>query len=118
MQALALALLIGLAGCTTVLETAVEPDDFASLAEAYCKAHPELPCGHVYMCETAAENELGLVELCVPHFIDVTVVERLYGACVPTPRHSGQCWWCCGAGCTAGCNALTSCFCPVSPPPD
>lgn len=104
--------LVLLAACTAVIDNTVEPEDLSSVAETYCKAHPELPCGHVFVCDTPAENELGQVEICIPQFIDKSAAEAIYGACEPTPRHSGLCWFCCGEGCTAGCNALSGCFCP------
>lgn len=112
MQALIILLALLLASCTEIVEVATEPDDFVGVAEAYCKAHPELPCGRVYTCATPADNELGQVEICVPQFLDVSAAEATYGACEPTARHIGLCWWCCGEGCTAGCNALTGCWCP------
>lgn len=106
MRALTL-VLVALTGCSAVVDQVVEPEDLSDVAEAYCALHPELPCGHVYQCET------GPVEFCViGPWRDVPEVEALYGACTPTPRHVGLCWYCCGAGCTAGCNALNGCWCP------
>lgn len=105
-------ILILLAGCTEAIDATVDPEDLTDVAEAYCKANPHLPCGHVWLCETPAENELGQVEICVLNAMPIEVAEAVYGACQPTPRHVGLCWYCCGEGCTAGCNALTSCFCP------
>jgi hypothetical protein len=110
-----LMLLNGIIGCTQAVDVIVEPEDLSVLAEEYCMAHPTLPCGHVYQCETPAENKLGLTEICVPQFIDISVAEVQYGACTPStdPRFDGGnlCWWCCGEGCTAGCNAYNGCFC-------
>lgn len=70
-------------------------------------------CGHVFMCEAPADNELGRVELCIDdddHPEQLTAIELLYGACVPTPRHEGLCRY----GCEPhkGCNAKSGCFCP------
>ena len=118
MQAMRGLLLVALVvGCTQVIETAVEPDDFVDVAEAYCRAHPELPCGHVWQCEAASPTPEtgweGHVEVCVPNFIPIESVEAVHGACWPTTRHAGLCWWCCGPGCTAGCNAKTACYCPT-----
>ena len=110
MRALILLLLVG---CTQVIEATTDPEDLAAGAEAYCAANPHLPCGHVYACEQPADNELGRVEVCVlGPWRDVPEVEAVYGPCEPTPRHVGLCWWCIGEGCTAGCNALTSCWDP------
>ena len=109
----ALVVLALLAGCADVAATVTpQPDDYVSVAEAYCKAHPELPCGHVYECDAAADNALGHIEICVAQQQSLTAAEAVYGACAPTPRHEGLCWWCCGAGCGGGCNAYSGCFCP------
>lgn len=108
-------ILFALLGCQGVVETAVEPEDLSGIADAYCAANPHLPCGKVYACATPADNELGLIELCVPQFIDVSAVEAVHGECQLSPheRFAGAnlCWWCCGEGCTRGCNAFDGCFC-------
>ncbi len=115
------ALVFLLLSCQSVEEAVVEPEDVAGLAEAYCRSHPMLPCGKVYACDTPADNKLGLVEVCVPQFMDISQAESVYGSCVlsPDPRLAAAnlCWWCCGMGCTAGCNAYSGCFCPDAPPP-
>ena len=100
-----------LAGCTTVVDAVVEPEDLADTAEAYCKANPHLPCGHVYEC--------GDAEVCVlGPWREVPDVEAALGAtCEKTERHVGLCWYCCGEGCTAGCNAISGCFCPEGTTP-
>lgn len=107
--------LVLLAACSTS-DIAPQPQDLSSVAEQYCKDHPALPCGHVYECTgTTAMNQLGFEEVCVVQFgdyADLTLAEQMYGGCVPTPRHEGLCWWCCGPGCTSGCNAYNGCFCP------
>jgi hypothetical protein len=72
-------------------------------------------CGHVYVCDTPAENELGLVEICInddDHPEDVESAEAMYGACEPTPRHQGLCWWQCGTGAHRGGNAFSGTWCP------
>ena len=109
-------LLLLLLGCSQAIDATVEPEDIAGLAEEYCMDHPTLPCGKVYQCDTPADNELGFVEICVPQFMDISVAEATYGACKlstsPRLKDANLCWWCCGEGCGAGCNALTSCYCP------
>lgn len=98
----------------------VGPEDLSGAADAYCKANPHLPCGKVYACATEADNPVGLVELCIPQFMDKSQAEALYGACELSPHErfddANLCWWCCGPGCTAGCNAYSGCFCPAPPP--
>ena len=110
-----LTLLIISVNCQQAVEATVEPEDLAGLAEQYCQAHPALPCGHVYQCDTPADNKLGLVEICVPQFIDISAAEAQYGACELSTderfKDGNLCWWCCGEGCTAGCNAYSGCFC-------
>lgn len=71
-------------------------------------------CGHVFMCEAPADNELGHVEICVDddHPEQLADVEALYGACVPTPRHEGLCLFCCGPNCGRGANAFNGTYCP------
>lgn len=119
--ALIVFLVLLLAACVTDV---IEPDeviteeDLADIAEGYCAANPELTCGHVYLCETPAENEFGTVEICLLDDIPLPVLEEVHGLCTPTPRHQGLCWWCCGEGCGAGCNAYSGCFCPATPMPD
>lgn len=122
--------LVTFAGCSDAAEAiAPGPEDLAGFAEQYCKDNPTLPCGKVYAFpDQPRSNPLGLLEMCVPQFIDVSAAESLFGPAIlsPDPRfHAANlCWWCCGAGCTRGCNAYGgppegSCFCPVSEmPPD
>lgn len=105
-----------LASCVTEIvepEEVVTPDDLAEIAEAYCATHPELTCGHVYVCPTDPTTTSGGsdVELCV---LDDTPLPS--DTCTPTARHQGLCWWCCGEGCGAGCNAYGGCYCPISKP--
>jgi hypothetical protein len=71
-----------------------------------------IDCGHVYLCEQPADNELGHVEVCIDDDTDgqLDAAERTYGACLPTPRHQGLCSYHCDSG--KGCNALTGCYCP------
>lgn len=101
---------------TEVVKDEVEPVDLTGIAEAFCNANEAWPCGHVFMCDTPDENELGLVEVCKLDDTPIEAVELVYGSCMPTPRHVGLCWHCCGEGCTVGCNAYNGCFCPVSEP--
>lgn len=111
-----LILLIFIGACADPIGAVVDPDDLVGTAEAYCAAHPELPCGHVFECDAEADNALGHVELCVLDTLPLESAEAVYGSCHPTPRHEGLCWYCCGAGCTAGCNAFNGCFCPGGTP--
>lgn len=106
-----------LTGCSKIVEPdeIVTPDDLSEIAEAYCAAHPELTCGHVYMCAQEADNALGHVEICKLDEHPLEWVEAIYGTCEPTPRHQGLCWWCCGEGCGAGGNAYNGTFCPAPP---
>lgn len=111
---LALVIMVYCSGCVTeVVKNEVEPVDLTGIAEAFCEANPAWPCGHVYMCDTPAENELGLTEVCVLDDTPIAGVELTLGACMKTPRHQGLCWHCCGEGCSVGCNAYNGCFCPV-----
>ena len=97
-------------GCVTeVVKEEVEPIDLVGIAEAFCDANPGWPCGHVYECAGAA------VEVCALDVTPLEEVEAVYGECVPTTRHEGLCWHCCGEGCTIGCNAYEGCFCPEVP---
>lgn len=97
-------------GCVTeVVKEEVEPFDLIGIAEAFCDANPAWPCGHVYEC--------GEVEMCALDSTPLEEVEAVHGTCVPTTRHEGLCWHCCGEGCTVGCNAYDGCFCPAPPPP-
>lgn len=116
-------------GCGEVVERVVEPEDLAGLAEAYCLANPTLPCGKVYACQTPADTDIGLVEVCIPQIfdgvggvsdVDVAFAEAVYGDCELSPHErfvskgTWLCWWCCGEGCGAGCNAMSGCYCPMS----
>ena len=74
-----------------------------------------IDCGHAYMCEAAADNELGHVEICVDdddHPEQLADVEALYGACDLTPRHEGLCLMKCPPDTGSGCNAFNGCWCP------
>jgi len=117
MRFIAIVLLVG---CTQVVEQVAEPDDLAGLAEDYCAAHPEWPCGKVYQCDTPADNPLGLVEVCIPQFMDVSAAEAVYGSCElstdPRLKSVNLCWWCCGSGCGPGCNSYSGCFCDPDAP--
>lgn len=109
-----------LGGCLTkVIEPTdvVEPEDLADIAESYCDARPDFPCGHVYECAAVADTPSGFVETCVLDDIPLEWAEVYYGAeCKPTTRHVGLCWYCCGAGCGPGCNAYSGCYCEGPPP--
>ena len=111
-------ILVGCFGCQKVAEETVGRKTIAEIAEEYCTSHPELPCGHVYACDTYADNRIGKVEICIPNFTDVSVAEASYGFCELSPdqrfldKESWLCWWCCGEGCGRGCNAYSGCFCP------
>lgn len=116
--------LVMLAACSNVVEE-IEPgvEDVVGIAEEYCRANPTLPCGKVYQCDTPAENAIGFIEICIPQFIDVSLAEAQYGTCkLSTDKRfedANLCWWCCGEGCTRGCNSYNGCFCPVfEMPPD
>lgn len=115
-----------LAACAQTLEQAQpEPDDLAGAAETYCKLHPDLPCGKVYQFDTPADDPLGLIEMCVPQpYTDpVTMAPRptleeaetMFGASMlstdPRFDRANLCWWCCGPGCTRGCNSYSGCWC-------
>ncbi len=83
-----------------------------------CPTIPGLDCGHVFVCDTPADNTLGVVELCIDDDNsskdDLALAESMYGACEPTPRHQGICIWCPEK---SGCNAFSGCFnCPVDEP--
>lgn len=80
----------------------------SATGEAYCAAFPELPCGHVYLCDAPADNELGHIEICVNDEDPLADVEAIYGACTPTPRHAGLCWWRCDG--KPGCNSKSGCW--------
>ena len=116
-------MLYAFAGCLGRVvepEDIVEPDDLVGIAEAYCDAHPEWPCGHVWLCtspSTNPDNQYGRMEVCLLDDISVSVLEDLYGPCEPTPRHVGLCWVCCGTGCGVGGNAYDGTYCPAPPPP-
>jgi len=81
----------------------------AAHGELLCKINAS-KCGHVYACDATADNDLGQVEICVQNDTPIEDVEAQYGACEPTPRHTGLCYWHCDGG--AGCNALSGCWCP------
>lgn len=109
------ALVALLAGCMTVVGEP-EPADLGGLvdlAEAYCKAHEDVPCGHVWLCEAQAENPLGHWETCVLDEYPIEKVEAVLGPCTPTPRHQGLCYHHCTPG--AGCNAYSGCWCEETP---
>jgi hypothetical protein len=96
-------------GCSTIETGAGDVTEFVACPTDL------IDCGHVYLCEQAADNELGHVEVCVDDDTDgqLAAAERVYGACVPTPRHQGLCSFQCPSA--KGCNAFTSCFCPEEP---
>lgn len=82
-----------------------------------CPVIPGLDCGHVFVCATPADNELGLIEICIDDDNDektaLADAEAVYGACEPTPRHQGLCIWCPDG---KGSNAFNGSFgCPVTP---
>ena len=94
--ALGLSLVSSQIGCVKdVVDDAISPSDLAEIAEAYCAAHPELPCGHVYECP-------ALGEVCV---LDDSPLPQ--ESCAPTKRHQGLCWWNCDG---RGCNAYQGCW--------
>lgn len=106
-------LLMALACCTTAKDVGGEVG--GSVAEWIACPTDLINCGHVYMCEATAGNELGHAEFCLndddaPE--DLDAAEAKYGACEPTPRHQGLCLYCCGPGCGRGCNAYSGCYCP------
>lgn len=98
-----------LAGCTAATNVAGDVTEFVACPTDL------IDCGHVYMCEQTADNELGRVEICIDDDDDpdaLASAERKYGACVPTPRHQGLCIYCCGANCGRGANAFNGTWCP------
>jgi predicted small secreted protein len=108
----AVAVLVGAslaAGCSTVETAGGDVTEFVA-----CPTNL-IDCGHVYLCEQAAENALGHVEVCIDDDTDgqLELAERAYGACVPTPRHQGLCSYHCDGG--KGCNGFDGCFCPEVP---
>jgi len=103
-----------LVSCTTVKKVGGEIGGTA--AEWIACPTDLIDCGHVYMCEAPANNDLGHVEICVndddaPE--DLDAVEAMYGDCELTPRHQGLCLYCCGAGCGRGGNAYDGTWCPI-----
>lgn len=101
MKAAALLLLLG---CTTVRDAGGQVAEWVACPTSL------IDCGHVYVCATPADNELGVVEICVDvddQPGDLDAAEAIYGACEPTPRHQGLCIWC-PAG--AGANAFNGSF--------
>ena len=116
---LVLALVLG--ACITEVvsvDDVVTPGDLAEIAEDYCEAHPELPCGRVWECGP------GRWEACVLDDHPLEWAEAYFGGvCEPAddPRFYGHpiCWWCCGEGCGKGCNSIDfGCFCPATPMPE
>jgi predicted small secreted protein len=103
----ALAVIVALLGACSTVEGAG-----GSVTEFVACPIDVIDCGHVYLCEQAADNELGHVETCVDDDTDgqLEAAEHAYGACVPTPRHEGLCRYHCDGG--QGCNAYNGCFCP------
>jgi hypothetical protein len=76
-------------------------------------------CGMVFMCEQAADNPLGHVEICIDvddHPEWLADAEALYGDCEPTPRHQGLCVSTCSEPSPLpdgkGANAYNGVFCP------
>lgn len=113
----AFALIAALSACSAVKSAGGEVG--GHLAEWIACPTTLIDCGHVYMCEAAAENPLGHVEICVDdddHPEQLTDVEALYGACELTPRHEGLCLMHCNAGDGPGCNAFNGCYCPPGEP--
>ncbi len=111
MKVLALALLLGCdqaSGVGGFLKNGAEEVAVAH-GEIACLLYPD-KCGDVYVCEMPADNALGRVEICVQRDVPLEDVEAVFGACSPTPRHVGLCYWHCDPG--AGCNAFSGCWCP------
>lgn len=108
-----LLLAAGLFACAQVKEAGGEVG--GHLAEWIACPTDLIDCGHVYMCEQAADNALGHIEICVDdddHPEQLADVEAAYGACDLTPRHEGLCLYCCGADCGRGGNAYNGTWCP------
>jgi hypothetical protein len=102
-------------GCTTAKQVGGEIG--GTVADAIACPVGLFDCGHVYMCDTPADNELGLVEICINDDEDdgteqIESAEAMYGECEPTPRHQGLCRHCCGADCGRGGNAFNGTWCP------
>ncbi|RPH65009.1 MAG: hypothetical protein EHM89_00270 [Acidobacteria bacterium] len=89
-----------LVACSTDVEVPTTPG--VALGEAYCQAFPDLPCGHVFVCD-------GIGEVCV---LDGEPLPN--ATCVPTERHEGLCLWGCETG-HRGCNAFQGCVCGGEP---
>jgi hypothetical protein len=111
-----IAMSLMMAGCGAIKSGAGEVG--GTVAEWVACPTGLIDCGHVYMCEEAADNALGHVEICIND--DATdgtaqfdAAELEYGACEPTPRHQGLCKWCSGADCGRGCNAFNGCYRPT-----
>lgn len=109
-----LLILLALASCTAI-ETGA-----GHVAEFVACPTDLIDCGHVYMCEAPADNDLGHVEVCINDDREggdaVALAELEFGTCAPTPRHQGLCIWCCGSDCGRGANAFNGTFCPQEKP--
>ena len=85
--------------------------------EAYCAIGDDPRCGEVYACDTPAENEVGLVEICISDATPIDEAEAVYGPCELSPHErfdalGHRCYWHCDEG--GGCNAYNGCFgCPM-----
>lgn len=100
----AAAALLFLLACTEVRDAGGQVVEWVA-----CPTHL-IDCGQVFACATPADNELGVVELCIDvddQPGDLDVAESLYGTCEPTPRHQGLCIWCPDG---AGGNAFSGSF--------
>jgi hypothetical protein len=103
-------------GCSTIETGAGDVTEFVACPTDL------IDCGHVYLCAQVADNDLGHVEVCIDDDTEgqLELAERVYGACVPTPRHQGLCSYHCDS--RKGCNAFgtdnpgESCFCPGDEP--
>jgi hypothetical protein len=119
MVALALWIAVGWlgAGCSVVKSVGGEVGGHA--AEWIACPTDLVNCGHVYMCDAFADNELGHIEICVDdddHPEQLADVEAAYGECDLTPRHQGLCLFCCGTDCGRGGNAYNGTWCPDGAP--
>jgi hypothetical protein len=112
--ALVISLLVALACSCAKTKAVLGEAGGAAVEYIACPVIPGLNCGHVFLCDTPADNPLGKVEICIDDDADdkddLAFAEMTYGTCEPTPRHQGICAWCPEE---KGCNAFSGCFnCP------
>lgn len=93
--------MLALVACGTVRDAAGEAGGTA--AEWLACPTDLVDCGQVFVC--------GGSEICVDDNDEaLDAAELELGACEPTERHQGLCWWRCPS--RRGCNAFAGCYCP------